>query len=723
MAAGALGAGCYVRHVRSWESEKQMFVQGQQICVRGTLIRKEQKNESWQLTLVPTGYTNQVIVSTEDGGYPLDCVLLVKGTVREYHTPRNEGQFNEENYDKCRQILCRIDGSNITCIRVPSGIHRWRECLFLLREKLCQVYKAGLPAQLAGIMSVMTVGEKSLLDADVRTSFQRVGISHILAISGMHVSMIGMGIYAMLRKCRRSYIGSAVVTAGVLVCYGTMIGMGVSASRAIGMFVLYLLAQCIGRRYDTSAALAVMAMGLLADEPFRLFDVSYQFSFLAVFAVVTTQAVLPERSGQGRNYAVAYPMLSSLLLQLFTIPLAAYYYYEVPVYALFLNLLLLPYLGVALGCGLLGGCVGLWMLPLGRWLLAPCRVVLSVYVWTSHLVERLPYATVICGRPSAAKLCIYYGLLTLLLLFLWWEKQRVQRSVYRSGIVCLAGAAILFVVLCHVSKGGFEIDYLDVGQGDGSLLRTEEGAVCFVDGGSSDVTGVGTYRILPFLKSKGIRQVDYWILSHLDDDHLSGFYEVLEAGYEVRAVVVSELLPEDEAKSKLIETLEQYKVPMLSVSGGDILQLHNTCGGDESADGGVCIRFLSPDETTPVSDCNGASLVCLYEDASVHALWTGDVGVQQETWLLERGLLSQIDLYKAAHHGSKYSNSQEYLQTLSPKLSVISCGERNRYGHPGAEAVENMKASGSRVLCTMECGQIKIRRGREGLVYSLFVEE
>lgn len=247
--------------------------------------------------------------------------------------------------------------------------------------------------------------------------------------------------------------------------------------------------------------------------------------------------------------------------------------------------------------------------------------------------------------------------------------------------------------------------------------------MCFVDGGSSDVAGVGTYRILPFLKSKGIRQVDYWILSHLDDDHLSGFYEVLEAGYEVRAVVVSELLPEDEAKSKLMETLEQYKVPMLSVSGGDILQLHNACGGDESADGGVCIRFLSPDETTPVSDCNGASIVCLYEDASVHALWTGDIGVQQETWLLERGLLSQIDLYKAAHHGSKYSNSQEYLQTLSPKLSVISCGERNRYGHPGAEAVENMKAAGSRVLCTMECGQIKIRRGREGLVYSLFVEE
>ena len=721
MAAGALGAGCYVRQTDLWEKERQELLCGQQLYVCGTLIRKEQKNERWQLTLALPGYENRVVVSTEDGGYPLDCVLSVRGSVREFNSPRNEGQFNEKQYYKNRKIIGRMSAEEMVCIRAPSGIHAWREGLYLVRMRLSAVYEACLPAQEAGIMSAMAVGEKALMGADVRTLFQRAGISHILAISGMHISMIGMGVYALLRKCKRSYVQGAFVTAAILMLYGTMIGMGVSSGRAIGMFLIYLLAQCLGRGYDTCSALAVLAVSLLVENPFLLHDVSFQFSFLAVFAVVTAGMVLPKKEEAGRVQRLTYPACMALLLQFFTLPLVAYYYYELPLYALFLNLFLLPYLGVALGFGLAGGVTGTVLLPCARILLLPCRVVLSVYVWVCEMVEKLPFSTVICGKPSQGELWLYYGLLAVLILVL----QRKKRQY-----ACLAvGTVLLLALLIHVPRGGFEIDYLDVGQGDGSMLRTEEGVVCFLDGGSADVSGVGTYQILPFLKSKGIRKVDYWVLSHLDEDHVSGFYEVLGAGYRIDAVVISAQMPEDEAKERLLGTLAQYEVPVIEVCGGEVLQLHKNSGGgifpsalpSSEMAGGAVLQFISPDASTPVYDCNGASLVCLYEDAHVRALWTGDIGADQEKWLLKSGRLQKIDIYKAAHHGSKYSNSEAYLKALSPKLSVISCGKYNRYGHPDAEAVEHIQAAGSRIFYTMKSGQIKVEACEDGLVAEEFV--
>lgn len=671
--------------------------------------------------------------------------------------PRNEGQFNEQQYYKSRNVIGRMSPESVICIRAPSGIALWRENLYRMRARLCAVYEACLPAQEAGVMSAMAVGEKTALDADVRTLFQRAGISHILAISGMHISMIGMGIYSILRRCRQPYARSALVTACMLMLYGTMIGMGVSASRAIGMFLIYLLAQCLGRGYDICAALAALAVVLLADHPFLLHDVSFQFSFLAVFGVVTAGMVLPKKEAYGRVYGLLHPACAALLLQLFTLPLVAYDYYELPLFALFLNLLLLPYLGVALGFGLAGGCMGMLSLPLARFLLVPCRIVLSVYVWVCAAVEKLPFSTVICGRPSPGKLALYYGLLCILLLGVEYLKKRGQmcmetnrneaedpteavteseaaangacrgqgadRETYgicdcgTYGICgCLvAGAALLLTILLHVPSGCFEIDYLDVGQGDGSLLRTDDGIVCFVDGGSTDVSGVGTYRILPFLKSKGIRRVDYWLLSHLDEDHVSGFYEALESGYPVGAVIIAEQMPEDEEKTRLLETLSMHEIPVINVRAGDVMWLHKTTG--------AMLRFLAPDGATPVSDRNGASLVCLYEDAHVRALWTGDVGSQQEEWLLAGGRLPEIDIYKAAHHGSEYSNSEGFLKALSPKLSVISCAEKNRYGHPGAEAVKHMEAAGSRILYTMKSGRIRVGRTEDGLTVEEFLQK
>ena len=251
--------------------------------------------------------------------------------------------------------------------------------------------------------------------------------------------------------------------------------------------------------------------------------------------------------------------------------------------------------------------------------------------------------------------------------------------------------------------GGTELDFLDVGQGDGSFLRTGGGDTVFVDGGSTGAGKVGIYRILPFLKYRGVREIDYWFVSHTDEDHISGLRELLEEGYPVRHLVFSGKVreQEDAALDGLLALAAENGCGICYVDAGDILHL-----------GEAQIRVLAPVCGAVYADKNAASLVLRYEEGEFSGIFTGDIGRAEEELLAASGVLRPVTFYKAAHHGSKYSNSEGFLQALSPEISVISCGENNRYGHPGDEAVRNMERAGSRIFDTMHGGQIKIRYRR-----------
>lgn len=271
-----------------------------------------------------------------------------------------------------------------------------------------------------------------------------------------------------------------------------------------------------------------------------------------------------------------------------------------------------------------------------------------------------------------------------------------------KGVKCILAGALLISVLLFPAKREMEVDVLDVGQGDGCFIRTAGGAAIFVDGGSSSVRGVGQYRILPFLKCKGEGEVDLWIVSHTDEDHISGLREALEAGYRVRCLAFSAAMERDEAYCRLEE--------LAKAQGTRIVFLKR---GDKVGIGGAALEVLSPAEGVAYADKNAASLTVRYEDGGFSGIFTGDIGAEQEAEMLGAGVVGgagAVDFYKAAHHGSRYSNTREFLLALSPLASVISCGEGNRYGHPSEEAVRNMEESGSAVFCTMEAGQVSLQK-------------
>ena len=269
----------------------------------------------------------------------------------------------------------------------------------------------------------------------------------------------------------------------------------------------------------------------------------------------------------------------------------------------------------------------------------------------------------------------------------------------------------MLLAVLHNPVKGFELDVLDVGQGDGIYLHTKEGTNFFFDGGSTDVSKVGTYRMLPFLKAKGVKKIDYWIVSHTDADHISGLKEILQAEYEINHIVFSKYVLNDEAYQELLALAQTYGTEILKMDCGDIF-----------TDGEAGLRCIFPDQTYKSDDKNALSLVLRYEDQEFSGIFTGDISSAEEQYLVEHKKAGSVTFYKAAHHGSRYSNSRDFLMALSPEITTISCGENNRYGHPGEEALCNIKESGSAVYETMECGRIRIRMENGEPVVEKFLE-
>lgn len=714
---------------------------------------------------------NRVLLYLDSDTYSVGETIWCDGKLNTFKPATNEGQFDAKQFYESQQIdLVMYDPS----IRISDGrVNRYMEFLYSLRIRMQSTYENVLKEQEAGVLSVMLLGEKAGLDEDTRSLFQASGISHILAISGLHVSLIGMGIYRFLRRRGVGYKKAFLVAMILVVCYARMTGMGVSTARAVIMLLLSMLADVRGRGYDLLNALGLAVILLLWENPFWLGYAGFVFSVSAILSIAVVGACLTREKGKIGN-----SIYSAVAVWISLLPITAYYYYEVPIYSVLLNLLILPLMKYVFLFGVAGGLTGSAQSggvgEVAGILLLPCSWIIRLYIWLADVSQQLPKGRALVGAPSPERMVLFYAVLMLLCIL--WEKYKKGNFLRLSGILLL-----LFLFFYPQTKS-FEVDVLDVGQGDGIYICTQDGAALFIDGGSSNVEQVGKYRILPFLKYHGVSEVSYWFVSHADADHISGLTEVLESGYTVRNLVVAEAAVEegmldvtDDPLSRLILLAQKHGTQVITLSAGDELRFNET----------EFVRCIYPGSADAIGvhgieDRNDLSLVLWYENETFSGIFTGDISAAVEERILTEGYLDRLligaganksaqqdksgqndksdqqdkssqndksgqkraerkdgdsssdkinqyskqyekrglDLYKAAHHGSRYSSSEAFLEKLSPQMTVISVSARNRYGHPHEETLLRLKEVDSAVYRTDEWGQIRIYCDKEGVVRS-----
>lgn len=728
---------CHMKGAQEFQSRyRPLLAEGERASVQGTVYKKEAGEH-------PRYYLKSCYLSMEEGAEIIPCnqiltyldtdsisigsIITVNGTIQLLEPARNEGNFDEQVFYQSQKIDFKFYGERVQVRK--NGDTSLGEFLYRKKERVKGVYCRILGEKKAGILSTMVLGDRELLDREVKESYQRAGISHILAISGLHISMIGMGLYRLLQRCGLPSFQRTAASGGMMTIFAMMVGAGVSTKRAVLMFFLLLLANLLGRSYDSLTALGLSAILLLWENPLVCEYSGFQLSFLAVLGANAGGMMIrrqKERRGEGAEVhrekkrwilfdageKLKKQFTAAFMIQAFTLPVIAGCYYELPVYVIPVNLLILPTAGILLFLGILGGILGMAS-PLLGWLpLKMAGIFLEAYEGICRFFLRFPGSTWITGKPGMGQVLLFYLLLALVLLL----------TSYRNVIPVNSSEFILFVsvFLCfQPEESHFQVKVLDVGQGDGIYIESGTGSCYFVDGGSVDISGVGEYRILPFLKSQGREQVDCWFVSHCDADHVNGLEEVLETDYPVRRLVFSKEAVQDEAFGNLVALAEQR--------GCEISYLEQ---GEKVTDKEVSFTALYPGEADAVGERNADSLVLLLKTEDFSGLLTGDIGKEEEEKLAEicksmekdAGSEEGLTWYKAAHHGSKESNSEELLQALKPQIATISCGINNSYGHPGKEAVEHMEDAGAAVFDTRMWGQITLTKEGERILVSGWCE-
>lgn len=589
-------------------------------------------------------------------------IVQIQTEIKQYEEKRNPGQFDLRQYYRCRDIY--YSGFFDSYTIKESKIHKGKTMLYQLKKKWIDKCKKYLSEADAGILCAMMLGEKSYMDEELKERYQKNGVAHILAISGLHISMIGGTLYKLLKWLGMPFPFAGGAAFFLIIPYCIMIGNGVAAVRAVSMLIIFIGADIKGRYYDFITSTSMAGILILAENPYYLFDAGFLLSFGAVFAI---GCVYPCFKSLKRGQSLWLGISIWLVL----LPIQLWFFYEISVTSIMLNFIIVPLVSPLLMCGFAG------VLFSGNVFFSVCHGILVFYE------KLLVFPTILVGKPSVTAIVLYSICLVVFCILMKWKK-------YGYGVFCMIVG--LFIIGSGNQKG-FSIHFLDVGQGDCIVVNSPSGYHYMIDGGSSDISKVGKYRIIPFLKSQGIKCLDYVVITHFDADHYSGIEEMI-GSYEIKNLVVFENTDtNDEDCQRILKLAQSEDIKILFLSRGDRI-----------SDDQITLECLFP-ESDYEAEKNQQSLVFLLKYQEFDCLLTGDLELDGEADLVRMGL-PKSEVLKVGHHGSQNATNEKLLEQVNPQFSVVSCGADNRYGHPHEEVVERLSKSGSEILVTAECGAV-----------------
>lgn len=651
----------------------------------------------------------QVYLKKESAKIHCGSWVIVEGNCSYPEEAMNPGQFNSRKYYQARNIVFQLKKAKLR--------YQWREeitylgILSRLKEALADSMESVLGKEDAAVISAITLGKREELPEKLKRLYQEGGISHILAISSLHITLLGVGNYRVLRKCRWPIGGSSFLSGILLFSFCVMTGMSVSARRACVMYLLWLGSQILGRTNDRPTGLALASFFILLPSPGYLQDSGFLLSFGCVLSLLYVtpfiEYLLPFSGTLGKA------LQASVSIQIGTLPLLMTFFYQVTPYAFLVNLAVIPFLELLMLAGLAGSLLGFVNISAGILISAPCHYLLKWFELLCRLERKLPGAVIITGCPRRWQTAAYY---LMLFLICWLGGREKNRVVKRNGITrgfFLVSFVLMTAILSFRMPPQLRITFLDVGQGDGILVQ-EGSFSCLIDGGSSSVDKVWQYRMESTLKYYGISDLDAVVISHGDLDHISGIQELLE-GYEkgygginVGGITVRRLVFPD--TGYLDDKLEALK--LLAQERG--IATGSLKAGGQIQSGALELTCLYPEADQATGDPNQDSMVLYLKFGDFTALFTGDLEKEGEVIFLKEyericlaeRLTEKIDLLKVGHHGSKNSTSEEFLRLLLPKAAVISCGKDNSYGHPAEEVLERLKQFRTEVYRTDQSGAV-----------------
>ena len=667
---------------------------------------------------------------------------------------RNEGGFDYQKYLKTKRITGTVTvkkdeitmiGKNKTSF-ISTWIHNIKEILINKIEEI-------LPSETANLCIGLLVGEKSGITEEVQENFRKSNLSHMLAISGAHVSylLIGISFFMTHLKLHKRWANLFIIL--FLLFFMALVGFTPSVTRACVMSILILVADLLFKKSDIYQNLAISSFIILLANPYNLLDIGFQLSFGGTIGIVLFNSKMIQKIEDKRiiKNIVKYERLEqdkklvleisnqtklksklinylkqmiavSLSANIVIIPIMMYHFNMISFTFLISNLLASPILGIALILGLIFIFFILIFKPIARFVSFFLQPNLQLLIQIANISSKLPFSQILVQTPSFLQIMIYY--IFLIILFYSKElinkfkmnqvnlnnttnkikkykekpknsKNTIQRYISKNIkkvlIIFLLISLMFPYLIPFFPTHQLTIHFIDVGQGDSILIQTSSNKKILIDGGGSEIGSfdIGEKTLLPYLLNKGILKLNYLLFSHFDTDHCGGLLTALEK-LKVENVIISKQGKESENFQRFMELAKEKEVNIIIVTGGDKITL----------DRETYLDILFPmEELISENILNNNSIVAklcwneIINKQEFSILLTGDIEAIAEKKLVEQYKNTnklKANILKVAHHGSKTSSTQEFLNLVYPQIALIGVGEKNTFGHPSKMTIERL---------------------------------
>lgn len=699
------------------------------VKIDGNRVQFTLKSESWQSgdAAYATGGEDVLIrlfAKTETelerlSGLQRGDRLRVPVTLEQPQGVRNPGGFDYRRhlYEQRIHWVGRVRaGDEIG--RLPStGLGHWQRPIDQLRDYLSGRMAAVYDEPAAGLVRGMILGERQAVDLHVEREFATLGLMHLLAISGLHVGIVLAICYGGLKWFGVSRERAALVALFFLPFYALLTGAAAPVVRAALVGGLVLLAVIFRQWKNSVHFLALAAAVMLLWNPYELFSVSFQLSFIITFGIVAAVPAVSARIPFGPPF-VKTTLATTFIAQVCAFPLIIYYFNEFSLLSGLANLLIVPIVSaIVIPLSFVTVILAALAVPFA---ILPAYVnglVIEGVLWFSDLFSNMEPFHLTWATPSVWLVCLYYAACAL---FFWaWVRRPLSFQTRTKALSLIALGIILFTFYFPYPwwNRPLTVTFLDVGQGDAVVIETPERQTIVYDAGGRpffeeepwqrrrDPFDVGEDVVLPFLRHKGVRKIDYLVMSHGDADHIGGM-EALVSNVPIRAFVRGpDTIDPSEVEQELLAALNDKNVPIYRAASGAGWELEE----------GLYWQFIQPaPEKVTAGDRNAQSVVLRLVYGGRSILLTGDADEAVEKLILREWALPPIDVLKAGHHGSNTSTSEAWLQQIRPRITILSAGTGNRYNHPHPEVVDRLEQAGSRIYRTDEDGGITVTIDKGG---------
>lgn len=680
-------------------------------------VEKINENKSYKNTNL------QLNVKKEEKLLSYGDKIIIKGNFEEASSARNEGGFDYKQYLKSKNVygIISVDKKDIKLIKKNNV-----DVIDLLANKVSNSMKIKIEQNLSNetskLLSGILIGNKNNLQKEIQEDFRNSSLSHVLAISGMHVSYIMLGITFVINKMKFNKKISKIITIFILLFFIILTGKTASVTRACFMSSYIILASLFHKKAHVLASISISLLIILIINPYLILDIGLQLSYGGTIGIVLIYPILKKlkKKKEDKNskfkkiiHKVKEKILDIILItisaNLVIFPIVLFHYNTISFTFIISNLLISPIIGIIIILGFISVFASYIISPISKVMFLILQTFLNLLIKIAHFCAELPFSKVYFPTPKIYVIIIYY----VFLIFIILERNKiiVIKKINKKIIIIFVIIIIILNLILNFIPKTFTISFIDVGQGDSMLISTPKGKKILIDGGGSrdeESFNIGKQTLIPYLLNKGITKLDYILISHFDSDHVGGILSVLEE-LKVEKVIICEQ-EENENYRRFKEIVKNKKIKVYVVKKGDNVKIEEN----------ILLNILWPkDEKIKENAINNNSIVAKLNYKNFSILLTGDIEKIAENEILkeyENSNILNANILKVAHHGSKSSSINEFLEKVKPQIALIGVGEENTFGHPNEGVLKRLKNINTKIYRTDKKGEITIKINRKGCI-------